>query len=113
MLLALASRACSLAVRLPPARRPPPDRRRPLHSDAQDLEEFFKVADADNSGDISLEELVELMKEHEVQKVKPPPKNLAVRLLYALYDLINTTGAQTVLYLIFVVIFQLLTDTLR
>ena len=96
---------------LRPRRLPPVD---PLPvARAQDLEEFFKVADADNSGDISLEELVELMKEHEDAKQKGPPRSVGVRMLYAFYDFINTTGAQTVLYLIFVVIFQLLTDTLR
>jgi len=92
---------------------------------ASDFNAFVAECDRDGSGELSIEELKELLQEEarrvadmEAQaeaaraaerKVHSPPKRLAM----GIYSLVNTTACQTMLYLAFVIVFQLLTETLR
>ena len=49
----------------------------------------------------------------EEEETPRPSRNLLMRALEGSYWLLNTVSAQAVLYLIFVVLFQSLTDCLR
>ena len=96
-----------------------------LRTDPRDFQEFAKLCKAADGG-ISLDALIALVEaedfdfdpEEEAQKSfkEPTPakkRNLCVRAAGALGGLVNTVSAQTLLYFSFVILFQLLTDTLR
>ena len=96
-----------------------------LRTDPRDFQEFAKLCKAADGG-ISLDALIALVEaedfdfdpEEEAQKSFKEPKpakkrNLCVRAAGGLGGLVNTVSAQTLLYFSFVILFQLLTDTLR
>ena len=60
-----------------------------------------------------LTSLIESTEESHEQTHQPPPRNPLVRVLKGVYWFINLMPTQTALYLAVVLIFQLLTDSLR
>ena len=73
----------------------------------EDIDELFDALDVDGSGSISYKELKKLLEN------KPVIKNPIKRAAIAALDVANSTTVQTLLYIAFVAVFQMLTETLR
>ena len=79
----------------------------------KDLDAFFNLFSEEKQKEgVALEDLRMLL-EGDSDEQNKQSRSLPLRVVYGLYDLINTMAVQTLLYLAFVVLFQLLTDTLR
>ena len=87
-----------------------------LKCDPDDFKQLCEMCDKDGSGDIDLDELIELLEEdieEEPEEEPEAPRPLLIRCANGLLDILNTTSVQTVMYLIFVFIFQQLVQSLR
>ena len=73
----------------------------------EDIDDLFDALDVDGSGSISYKELKKLLEN------KPVIKNPIKRAAIAALELANSTTVQTLLYVAFVAVFQMLTETLR
>ena len=86
-----------------------------LRVNKDDFNAFCKLCDADNSGTLDLDELQTLL----ASTVRPgsplpqKPRSWPMALTLTIYNTLQTTAVQAILYLAVVVIFQTLTDTLR
>ena len=80
-----------------------------------DFVSFLAECDGDGSGNISLQELQELLENTPPPEPPPPPppKPLPIRLCFKVYELLTTNIVQTALYLVFVLQFMSLLDCLR
>ena len=74
---------------------------------AEDIDALFDSLDVDGGGTISYKELKKLLEN------KPVITNPVHRVAQNIIDVCNSTTMQTVLYSAFVLIFQMLTETLR
>ena len=75
------------------------------HIPQADIDELFDTLDVDGSGAISYKELKTLLRN------KPVIKNLGLRYTMAVVDFFNSTTLQTIMYTVFVFVFQMLTET--
>ena len=89
-----------------------------LKATTEDFRAFVKKVDKDGSGSLDINEIAQLLQESKILPVgssfkRHAKRPLAVRALIGAYEVLNLNVVQCILYMAFVVIFALLSDSMR